>query len=90
LGSVATPWSPNPADLDIDSSIIYDSSGYGNDGILHDTTAITTSDSSRYLVCLKNNEAETSTNYLLKGNINMPESSSLTFAWWMNPTQLGK
>ena len=34
LGTVATPWSPNPTDLNINTSIIYDSSGFNNNGEL--------------------------------------------------------
>lgn len=40
LGSVATSWSPAPEDLNIDTTKITDSSGYGNDGII--TGEITT------------------------------------------------
>ena len=88
-GEVPTRWSPAPADLGLDTSIIYDSSGYNNNGILNDTSATISSDSARYAVCLKNNQSNNSGTYLLKGNINMPESSALTFSWWMNPTALG-
>lgn len=34
IGDIPTPWSPNPADLGIDSSIVYDSSGYENNGVI--------------------------------------------------------
>lgn len=49
LGSVATRWSPAPADLGLDTSIIYDSSGYGNNGIITGNLTTTTS-SPRYSI----------------------------------------
>ena len=72
-----------------DLSIIYDSSGYQNNGVLNDTSAISEFDSSRYTKYIKNNQANNSATYLLKGNVNVPESNALTFAWWMYPTQIG-
>ena len=48
VGSIATPWSPAPEDLGIDTTKIIDSSGYGNDGVI--TGNLTTEvDSKRYL-----------------------------------------
>ena len=34
IGNTPTLWSPNPADLGINSSIVYDSSGYENNGVI--------------------------------------------------------
>lgn len=72
-----------------DNTVIYDSSGYNNIGILNDTTAEMVSPSARYDRCIKNTQANNSATYLLKGNVNVPESNALTFAWWMNPIQIG-
>lgn len=93
-GSVATPWTPASTDtlysaLGLSNNIIYDASGYGNNGILNDTTAIYSSDSARYNVSLKNNQEYNSSTYLIKGNCNIPESTNITFAWWMKPTRWG-
>ena len=88
-GSVATLWTPAPEEVG-GVDFIEDSSGYGNNGILNDTTAIYTTDSARYGVSIKNNQAADSAIYLIKGNCDVPESSALTFAWWMKPTQLGR
>ena len=46
-------------------------------------------DSAKYSICVKNNQANNSATYLLKGDVNVPESNALTFAWWMNPTSIG-
>ena len=36
LGDKPTPWSPNPIDLGLSSNIVYDSSGYQNNGTIND------------------------------------------------------
>ena len=88
-GNIATRWCeygevfPPPVDK------IYDSSGFNNNGVLNDDTAVNISSNFKYQQAIKNNQSTTSDTYLLKGNINMPESSTLSFTWWMNPTQLG-
>ena len=48
-GSVATPWSPAPEDLGIDTTKITDSSGYGHDGTIL-SNPYTNSDADRYQI----------------------------------------
>ncbi len=80
LGSVATPWSPNPADLDIDSSIIYDSSGYGNDGILNSNLLIDT-DTPRYFASSYFGNYETPKITLQDPSI-LTNLTNCTVCWW--------
>ena len=90
-GNMATNWSPAKADTNYPSHYntnIYDISGYNNNGILNDTTTAL-SNSIKYFVCLKNNQTSNSATYLLKGDVDIPESNALTFSWWMNPTSIG-
>lgn len=89
-GNTATHWCPADSELNFDSKFVHDSSGYGHNGILHDTSAIFSSTSARYNTCIKNNQAANSSNYLLSGQCNIPESTALTFSWWMKPTSWGK
>jgi len=39
----------------IDNDIIYDASGYNNNGIINDTSVTSVNISSKYLNCIKNN-----------------------------------
>ena len=80
LGSVATPWSPNPADLDIDSSIIYDSSGYGNNGILNSNLLINT-DTPRYFASSYFGNYETPKITLQDPSI-LTNLTNCTVCWW--------
>ena len=66
-----------------------DSSGYGHDGILNDTTARMSLDTARYSAALLTSQTNNSATYPIKGECNIPESSNLTFTWWMKPTTLG-
>lgn len=84
-GTSATNWVPNG----VTSTIIQDSSGYGHNGILNDTTAKISSDTARYSTALLTSQANNSATYPIKGECNIPESSNLTFAWWMKPTTIG-
>lgn len=67
----------------------FDSSGYGHDGILNDTTARISLDTARYSAALLTSQTNNSATYPIKGECNIPESSNLTFTWWMKPTTLG-
>jgi len=90
--STPTAWCPSPLDDNYNSYMptsVFDSSGYGHHGTLHDTSAILSSTSARYDACIKNNQAANSSNYLLSGQCNIPESTALTFSWWMKPTSWG-
>lgn len=56
LGNLATPWSPNPNDSlyqisGLNNSIIYDSSGYNNNGTPNEVFTVT-NDSARYNISL--------------------------------------
>lgn len=67
IGSIATPWSPAPEDLGIDTIKIIDSSGYGNDGVI--TGNLTTeTDSGRYNI----------STYFTSGDINYITTPTLT------------
>ena len=46
-GAIYTPWAPATGEFNLDNTIIYDSSGYGNNGIVNGTLNISTS-SPRY------------------------------------------
>ena len=83
LGDEATPWSPAPQDLGIDTAKITDSSGYGNDGTVTGTLS-TESDSDRY---------EISTHYpgssytdTGSGTFNWFDFSQCTLSAWIKPT----
>lgn len=72
-----------------ETGMIYDNSGYGHDGILNDSTAIISTNTKRYSTAFVTSQANNSEIYPIKGECNMPESTALTFAWWMNPTTIG-
>lgn len=88
-GDLVRPTSYSPFLINQDN-IIYDSSGYQNNGILNDTSAIYISNSRRYNASIKNDQAADSATYLIKGECDIPESTNLSFTWWMKPTQWGK
>ena len=75
LGDTATPWSPAPQDLGINTTKIIDSSGYGHDGTIVGTV-MTETDASRYGISTKN-----TAQHLSKTEINFPISKGLTFAF---------
>ena len=52
-GTVATEWSPSPSDMGLNSNIIYDVSGYQNNGTLNAIESI--ADTARYSQCAKFN-----------------------------------
>lgn len=78
-GSVATPWTPAPEDLGLDENIIYDSSGYQNNGEVINTITIGT-DSSRYKAYT--HFSATNQKIKISGLSTIGFSNSYTFAWW--------
>ena len=94
IGQQATPWCPNSSDalysiLGYDTTIVEDSSGYGHNGKINDTTLKFVQDSARYASCMMNSQSNNSNTYPFYGECNIPESSEITFTWWMKPTSLG-
>ena len=94
LGSTATPWSPNPTDSGIDSSIVYDSSGYNNYGELYnyDTNGsiTTTSDSPKYDISTFINSASNTTNTAsgtryIYGHCALTNPTAMSVAFWCKP-----
>lgn len=68
---------------------LIDYSGYNNSGIINDISAKYVNDSARYNTSLYHAQGNNSAIYLAKGDCNIPDSTNLTFAWWMKPTQWG-
>ena len=66
-----------------------DSSGYNHHGIVNDPTLQIIYDSNRYSYALLNNQTNNSSVFPFKGECNIPESTELTFSWWMNPSAIG-
>ena len=94
LGSTATPWSPNPTDSGIDSSIVYDSSGYNNYGELYNYDAngsiITISDSPKYDISTFINSASNTTNTAsgtryIYGHCALTNPTTMSVAFWCKP-----
>lgn len=81
VGDKPTIWSPNPSDLGLDTSVIYDSSGYNNNGeIINDLQII--SDSPRYSVATN---LTTTSSHIHVSNLSVDGfSNSYTFTWWGN------
>ena len=66
-------------------SIEYDCSGYCNNGEIHDTTITYSSDTPKYNFSTKNNQANNSSNYPLKGNLILNDIDKITIAMWGKP-----
>lgn len=83
LGSAATRWSPAPADLGLDTSIVYDCSGYNNNGVITGNISMSP-DSIRY---------EVSTNFSSGSYIRVEKrptvclpKDAITVNLWVNTT----
>ena len=80
LGDIATPWSPAPADLGIDTTKVTDSSGFGNDGLILNVAPQTTTETSRYSVASK---FSTNTSKIKLPVISYSNfGNSYTISWW--------
>lgn len=89
-----TPWCLNSSDslytsLGFNDTTIYDCSGYGNNGIINDTSIIATSDSIRYSSSLKNNQSDNSATYPIKGSLILNNIDAITISLWVKPTTIG-
>ena len=80
-GSVATPWSPNPADLSLNTNIIYDSSGYEHHAIPVGAIAIT-NPSPRYAVATAMNNTGTS-NHIEADPLDGLSDNIFTVSFWV-------
>ena len=89
IGSVATPWTPAPEDLGIDTTKIIDSSGYGNDGeIVGDV--ITQSTSPRFNIATHLNSSSPTTNdnaglTYIHSNFELTAPMQMSVCWWAKP-----
>lgn len=83
VGDVATDWSPAAVDGLTTDNIVYDSSGYNNNGIISGTL-INKNDSPRYNLSMYFNGSS----YVLTsaGNMGWNDLSELTLSCWMCPT----
>jgi len=102
-GSVATPWVPATTDslysaMGLDSNVVYDTSGYGNNGELyaHDTEGSITveSDTPRYNVSTHiastntTTSTSTGTRYIY-GHCSLTNPTEMTVAFWAKPISAG-
>lgn len=82
-GSIATPWCPN----NINTNIIYDTSGYCNNGIVvGDITTITPSP--RYNCCIEH--LDSCADYIYREYLSFLGDSGFTFSCWINPTSYSR
>ena len=83
VGDVATDWSPAAVDGLTTDNIVYDSSGYQNNGIISGAL-ISENDSPRYNLSMYFNGSS----YVLTsaGNMGWNDLSELTLSCWMHPT----
>jgi hypothetical protein len=82
-GEVATPWCPNVTDaeyssLGFNSSIVYDTSGYGNNGTMSSSKPTSVSDAPRYQSCMLFNG---SNNYIACGRGSMVRDAITVNMW---------
>lgn len=79
FGDKATPWSPNPADSNLPTNIIYDFSGYNHNGEIINSVLIE-SNSPKYNA----NTYVSATNQKIKisGLITSGFGNSYSFSWW--------
>ena len=82
-GSTATPWCPN----NINTNIIYDTSGYCNNGtIIGDIATITPSP--RYNCCIEH--LDSCADYIYREYLSFLGDSGFTFSCWINPTSYSR
>lgn len=85
----ATSYTPNQNDIHQNSSIIYDSSGYNNNGTIIGSLE-TTTPSPRYSCATYINSSDPTTNsstgeYYISANCNLTTPSAISIAWWSYP-----
>lgn len=78
-GSIATPWCPN----NINTNIIYDTSGYCNNGIVVGDIA-TITPSPKYNCCIEH--LDSCADYIYREYLSFLGDSGFTFSCWINPT----
>ena len=95
-GATATPWTPNPTDslytaMGLDSDIVYDVSGYQNNGELYTTDGtgefIWESDTPKYNVSCRVHSLNSTQNSMygtayIRANCGLVEPEQLTIAFW--------
>lgn len=82
-GSIATPWCPN----NINTNIIYDTSGYCNNGIVVGDIA-TITPSPRYNCCIEH--LDSCADYIYREYLSFLGDSGFTFSCWINPTSYSR
>ena len=71
------------------STTIYDCSGLSNNGVINDTSVVTSPDIIKYKHSLKNNQANNSSVYPLKGSLPLNSIDEITIAFWAKPSTVG-
>lgn len=96
LGTLSTPWTPNQSDelyskMGLDNNIVYDVSGYCNNGELYTTDNTASfkyeSDSPRYLIATNPHSINSTINSkngtaYIRGDCVLTTPSQLTIAFW--------
>ena len=82
-GSIATPWCPN----NINTNIIYDTSGYCNNGTIVGDIA-TIAPSPRYNCCIEH--LDSCADYICREYLSFLGDSGFTFSCWINPTSYSR
>ena len=92
-GSAATPWilnsvEPGYSDLFNIYNIVYDSSGYNNDGTIIGSLSATT-DTARYNCAAQMNNISTNNHIECNNELNLSSNNDLTITFWLYPKQSG-
>lgn len=82
-GSIATPWCPN----NINTNIIYDTSGYCNNGTIIGNLN-TTTPSPRYNCCIEH--LDSCIDYIYRPYLSFLDNSGFTFSCWINPSSYSR
>lgn len=82
-GSIATPWCPN----NINTNIIYDTSGYCNNGTIIGNLN-TTAPSPRYNCCIEH--LDSCIDYIYRPCLSFLDNSGFTFSCWINPSNYSR
>ena len=84
-GSVATPWTPAPEDIEINENIIYDCSGFNNNGEIVGTLETITS-SPKYNVFISMNNLNTANHIESILDFILP-TDGITITFWVKTTK---
>lgn len=89
VGDKPTSWSPALSDLKIPNNIIYDSSGYFNQGSIIGSIEIS-NETPRYNASTYIKSSDPTTNsvtgeYYISGDISLMAPTAITISWWAKP-----